>query len=46
MIIIDGRDAAAPEDEKGRLDECFYDEETSVAHRYKGRGLIGGLNPE
>ena len=46
MIILDGRDAAAPEDEKGFVDLKRGVVETSVAHRYKGRGLIGGLNPE
>ncbi len=45
MIIRHGREAAAPEDEKACLDERRVAEETSVAHRYKGRGLIGGSTP-
>ena len=45
MIIRQGREAASPEDEKACLDESRLSEETSVAHRYKGRGLIGGSTP-
>ncbi len=45
MIIRHGRAAATPEDEKACLDERRSSEETLVAHRYKGRGLIGGLTP-
>ena len=43
MIIRHGREAAAPEDEKFRLDGRCWSDQTSGAHRYKGRGLIGGL---
>ncbi len=45
MIIRHVRAAATPEDEKACLDERRWSEETSVARRYKGRGLIGGLTP-
>ncbi len=45
MIIRHGRAAATPEDEKACLDERRLSEETLVAHRYKGRGLIGGSTP-
>jgi len=45
MIIADGRGAAAPEDEKVFVDPSQPSGEDSVAHRQKGRGLIGGLTP-
>jgi len=46
MIIIDGRDAAAPEDEKGfPLTGSVGAVETFRCEQVKGRGLIGGSTP-
>jgi hypothetical protein len=45
MIIIDGRGAATPEDEKVFVDlerRCSGD---CMCEQVKGRGLIGGLTP-
>jgi hypothetical protein len=45
MTILHGREAAASEDEKVCLDRRWSGDENFLAHRQKGRGLIGGLTP-
>jgi hypothetical protein len=45
MIIIDGRDAAAPEDEKGFVDRKRCGGGNFRCEQVKGRGLIGGSTP-
>jgi len=45
MIIIDGRDAAAPEDEKGFVDLKRCGDGDFRSEQVKGRGHIGGSTP-
>jgi len=45
MIIIDGRDAAAPEYEKGFVDRERHYRGDFRCEQVKGRGHIGGWTP-